>query len=75
MVNPNAFTARYGITRLVHVEEFTEVDQAIVREKELKGWRRSKKVRLIERDNPNWDDLAPPAHTDPSLTLGMTRGA
>ncbi|MEK6375111.1 MAG: GIY-YIG nuclease family protein [Acidobacteriota bacterium] len=37
MVNPNAFTAQYGITRLVHVEEFTEVDQAIPREKELKG--------------------------------------
>jgi putative endonuclease len=70
MVNPNAFTARYGITRLVHAEEFTEVDQAIAREKELKGWRRAKKVRLIERDNPHWGDLAPPAHTDPSLRSG-----
>ena len=70
LVNPNAFTARYGITRLVHFEQFTEVDQAIAREKELKGWRRAKKVRLIERENPHWDDLAPPAHTDPSLRSG-----
>src|SRR5258706_5436154 len=70
MVNPNAFTARYGITRLVHLEEFTDPNQAIAREKELKGWRRAKKVRLIERANPHWDDLAPPTHTDPSLRSG-----
>src|SRR5262245_11337926 len=70
MVNPNAFTARYGITRLVHFEEFSDVDQAIAREKQLKGWRRSKKVALIQRGNPHWYDLAPPAHTGPSLRSG-----
>src|SRR5256885_1456132 len=70
LINPNAFTARYGITRLVHFEEFTDVDQAIRREKELKGWRRSKKVALIEQRNGHWLDLAPPAHTDPSLRSG-----
>ena len=58
LANPDSFTARYGITRLVHVEEFTEITQAIAREKELKGWRRSKKVNLIERTNPDWIDLA-----------------
>jgi len=72
--NPTSFTARYGVTRLVHVEEFTDVNQAIAREKELKAWRRSKKIRLIEKSNPDWDDLAPscvpPTHTDPSLRSG-----
>src|SRR3989442_650578 len=71
--NANAFTARYGITRLVHVEEFTDPKQAISREKQLKGWRRSKKLRLIERLNPDWLDLAPPAHTGPSLRSGFNR--
>jgi putative endonuclease len=70
MVNPNAFTARYGITRLVHFEEFTDVNQAIAREKQLKGWLRAKKVRLIQTCNPHWEDLAPPALTDPSLRSG-----
>ena len=72
--NTNSFTARYGITRLVYVEEFTEVNQAIAREKQLKSWRRTKKIRLIERSNPDWVDLAPvvvpPPHTDPSLRSG-----
>jgi len=70
MVNPNAFTTRYAVTRLVYFEEFTEVDQAIAREKQLKGWRRSKKVALIQRGNPHWEDLAPPTHTGPSLRSG-----
>ena len=58
---PNSFTARYAITRLVYCEEFTRIEDAIVREKELKGWRRAKKVRLIESLNPEWTDLAPDA--------------
>ena len=74
MENPTAFTARYGITRLVYVEEFTDITQAIEREKQLKAWRRAKKVRLIETSNPDWVDLAPssvpPAHTVPSLRSG-----
>jgi putative endonuclease len=68
--NQNSFTARYGITRLVHLEEFTDPKQAIAREKELKRWRRMKKIRLVERTNPDWIDLAPPSHTDPSLRSG-----
>ncbi len=54
---PNSFTAKYNITRLVHWEDFTDPSQAIAREKELKGWRREKKVRLIQRENPDWLDL------------------
>jgi len=73
--NSSSFTARYGITRLVYFEEFTNPTDAIAREKQLKAWRRAKKVRLIETLNPDWEDLAPqslvpPAHTDPSLRSG-----
>src|SRR5438874_211721 len=69
--NMTAFTVRYWVTRLVYVEEFTDIVQAIAREKQLKGWRRSKKLRLIQGDNPDWEDLAPPPHRS-LATLGMT---
>jgi putative endonuclease len=52
------FTARYNIFRLVHCEQFADIRDAIAREKEIKGWRREKKIRLIERDNPTWEDFA-----------------
>jgi putative endonuclease len=51
------YTARYQINRLVYVEEFASIQQAIEREKQLKGWRREKKIKLIEADNPTWADL------------------
>jgi putative endonuclease len=52
------FTSRYNLTRLVYYEEFVYPDAAINREKEIKGWRRSKKILLVESMNPHWDDLA-----------------
>lgn len=52
------FTSRYNLTLLVLYEEFVYPDAAIAREKEIKGWRRSKKIRLIESLNPRWEDLA-----------------
>jgi putative endonuclease len=52
------FTARYRIFRLVHFESFGDIRMAIAREKEMKGWRREKKVWLIEWKNPTWEDLA-----------------
>jgi len=52
------FTSRYNLTRLVYYESFVYPDAAIVREKEIKGWRRSKKIKLIESMNPCWEDLA-----------------
>ena len=52
------FTTRYRVFRLIHFEEFGDVRDAIAREKEIKGWRREKKLRLIDRDNPTWADLA-----------------
>ncbi len=55
---PGSFTARYRIHRLVHVEHFCYVGNAIAREKELKDWNRAKKIALIGGANPTWEDLA-----------------
>ena len=52
------FTSKYQITRLVHFETSENVMSAIAREKELKGWLRRRKVELIEKENPFWQDLA-----------------
>jgi len=52
------FTSRYNLTRLVYYEEFVYPDAAINHEREIKGWRRSKKILLIESMNPHWDDLS-----------------
>ena len=52
------FTTRYRIFRLVHFEVFGDIRYAIAREKEIKGWRREKKIWLIERHNPMWQDLS-----------------
>jgi putative endonuclease len=54
----SGFTSRYAIEYLVHVERYDDPLQAIAREKQLKNWRRDKKVALIERSNPTWSDLA-----------------
>ncbi len=53
-----SFTSRYNLTRLVYHEMFVYPAEAIAREKEIKGWRRSKKIALIESINPHWHDLA-----------------
>ena len=52
------FTAKYNVHRLVYMETTTDVRAAIAREKEVKAWRRSKKIALIESANPGWTDLA-----------------
>ena len=51
-------TARYRISRLVYFETTDSPYAAIIREKQIKGWRRSKKVALIDSGNPTWEDLA-----------------
>ncbi len=51
------FAKRYRITRLVYVEETDSLEAAIAREKQLKGWVRTRKIRLIESLNPEWNDL------------------
>jgi len=52
------FAAKYNINRLVYYEQYGDIRDAIQREKQLKKWRRAKKVYLIERDNPEWRDLS-----------------
>ena len=52
------FTRRYHIRRLVHFEVFGDVHAAILREKQIKRWRREKKIALILRENPDWHDLS-----------------
>ncbi|MEM1055382.1 MAG: GIY-YIG nuclease family protein [Bacteroidota bacterium] len=52
------FTSRYNVHRLVHYETFGEIRDAIEREKQIKRWRREKRVRLIESHNPDWADLS-----------------
>ncbi len=51
------FTEKYKVHRLVYVEETDDIRIAITREKQLKKWKRSWKLRLIEEQNPEWDDL------------------
>jgi len=52
------FTKKYKVTRLVYYESMQDVNAAIAREKQIKRWRREKKVRLIETINRDWNDLA-----------------
>ncbi len=52
------FTAKYRIGRLLYFEEYDSAAYAIAREKEIKGWRRSRKIALIESMNKQWRDLA-----------------
>jgi len=54
----HGFSARYRCVRLVLVEMASDARTAIAREKQLKSWRREKKVALIQATNPGWDDLS-----------------
>jgi putative endonuclease len=55
---PGSFTARYIFDMLVFYEEYSRVISAKMREKEIKGWRREKKLKLILSENPDWADLS-----------------
>ena len=52
------FTRKYNITRLVYYERTADVQAAIEREKQIKGWLRKKKIALVESMNPEWVDLS-----------------
>ena len=75
-----SFTTRYRIHRLVYFETFSSPKAAIMREKEIKGWNRVKKLALIETRNPTWEDLAEkyfaqyPRKADPSPAKGAGSG-
>ena len=51
------FSQKYKTTKLVYYEHFTDIEAAIMREKEIKKWRREKKNKLVESINPEWNDL------------------
>lgn len=57
-IHPQSFTARYNIDRLVYCETFNDIRDALAREKQIKSWRRSKKIALIEAENPRWKDIS-----------------
>ena len=54
---PKGFAGKYGAAMLVHVEEYPTIQEAIAREKAVKKWLRRWKLALIEKDNPEWEDL------------------
>ena len=69
----DGFTKRYTLTMLVYYESTNDVRSAIRREKQIKGWLRSKKITLIESVNPEWGDLSDgwyEEQSDPSLRSG-----
>ncbi len=52
------FTSRYNLNSLVYFEEFRNINNAIAREKQIKGWSRAKKIALVAQENPQWNDLS-----------------
>ena len=54
----DGFTKRYNVHKLVYFEQTTDVNSAIAREKQLKGWTRKKKIDMISKTNPEWIDLS-----------------
>ena len=60
-IDPQSFTAKYHVTKLVFFEETSDVEAAIAREKQIKAMSRAKKNKLIEKQNPNWKELYRPS--------------
>ena len=56
-LDKSSFTSRYNVENLVYFEATTDIDAAIEREKQIKGWNRKRKEKLIEANNPDWNDL------------------
>lgn len=54
----DGFTKKYNITILVYFESYENINDAIAREKQIKGWVRKKKIELVESTNKNWSDLS-----------------
>ena len=56
-LDPSSFTAKYNVEYLVYYESTSDVNAAIEREKQIKGWNRNRKNKLVEGKNPTWSDL------------------
>ena len=68
------FTQRYHVVRLVYFEETPDIVSAIAREKQIKGWRRDRKIALIESINSEWRDLSADWQSDTIRTIRPQRG-
>jgi putative endonuclease len=64
----DGYTSNFHVCRLVYFESFDDVRKAIDREKQIKRWRREKKIKLIESMNPNWHDLSDGWYERPKAT-------
>ena len=69
----HGFTSRYHVDRLLYWESYDDVLNAIDREKQIKGWRREKKIALITSMNPKWLDLSRTWADQTEAKLGMLR--
>jgi putative endonuclease len=67
------FTKKYRVTRLVYVEQFARPAEMVARERQLKGWTRSRKLALIHSQNPDMVDYARRTARDPSRSLPLRR--
>ena len=56
-MHPDTFSARYNLDKLVYFEEYKSKDEATLRENQMKKWNREWKIALIEKSNPQWNDL------------------
>ena len=57
-LSKHSFSYRYKLYKLVWIQEFPSPEEAIISEKKIKGWKRKKKIQLIESINPQWEDLS-----------------
>ena len=71
----DGFTSKYNLTKLVYYEHTQDAIAAITREKQLKGWRRSKKDALVQAANPSWRDLSEDWSTKAHVTLSECEGS
>ena len=69
------FASQYKVHRLVHFEQFDDMERAIAREKQLKNWRREWKINLINGANPHWGDLAVGLGFEPLRPRGLKDGS
>ena len=56
-LDPDSYTSKYDITKLVYFESTSDIHAAIAREKQIKGWNRKRKNKLVESRNPSWAEL------------------
>lgn len=54
----DGFTKDYSLDKLIYIENYSDVNEAIKREKQIKAWKRSWKIQLIEKQNPSWIDFS-----------------